>query len=370
MKRIILIGQRILLGAVLLVSAPVIAQDQGKDKAAEAEKAWQEFLKAARPPGGPPAEWKGLHPTPEQIAAYEKNNGLLTAKASALAREFYEKFPDHAKAKEAREKELKLVEVSVRLGNTNMLDRLDALMKSPAVPEDERFRISLMRVQMQAQAQASQGEDVVLYVLETGARQLMKDFPNRIEPYNLLLQVATTALQQGNVNLGRRLAKEVEDSKLPTAAKNIMRSQLKRYDAIGKPFVFIALGLDGKEINLEKMRGKVVLIDFWASWCGPCMSEVPNMKKVYDEYHAQGLEIIGVNLDQELDVLKSTVEKHGMNWLHHFDGANPDGGWAGKYGISAIPAMWLIDKQGLLQDLNAREDLEAKVKKLLAEKAP
>ncbi|MGV3757383.1 MAG: TlpA family protein disulfide reductase, partial [Verrucomicrobiota bacterium] len=62
--------------------------------------------------------------------------------------------------------------------------------------------------------------------------------------------------------------------------------------------------------------------------------------------------------------------KHGMNWLHHFDAANPDGGWAAKYGISAIPTMWLIDKQGRLHDLNAREDLEAKVKKLLAEKAP
>ncbi len=370
MKRIILIGQRILLGAVLLVSLSVIAQDKEKDKAAEADKAWQEFLKASRPPGGPPPEWKGQSPSPEQIAEYHKNNGLQTEKASKLAREFYEKFPDHAKAKEAREKELKLTEVSIRLGNTNMLDRLDELMKSPEVPEEERFRVRLMRVQMQASAQSEQGEAVVQYAMETGARQLMKEFPNRMEPYNLLVQIATSAIQQGDVTTGRRLAKEIEESKLPLAAKNIVRSQLKRYDSVGKPFVFLAPGMDGKEINLEKMRGKVVLIDFWASWCGPCMAEVPNMKKVYDEYHSQGLEIIGVNLDQDLDVLKTTVAKHGMNWLHHFDGENPDGGWAGKYGISAIPAMWLIDKQGLLQDVNAREDLEAKVKKLLAEKTP
>jgi thiol-disulfide isomerase/thioredoxin len=372
MKCIMLIGQRLLFAAALLVSLSAGAQDQ--DKAEEAQKAWQEFLKASRPPGGPPPEWKGKDPTPEQIIAYELNNGLLTAKAADLARAFYEKFPAHPNAKIAREKELKLNETSVQLGNTNRLVRLQelrqSLLNSPDIPEDERIRLRLLHVQQDARALRSAGTPAVMDAMEKGARQLIKEFPGRNEPYNLLVQIAIAAAQDEDIPRAQRLAKEIEASNLPVASKNIVRNQLKRYDAVGKPFVFIALGLDGKEINLEQLKGKVVLLDFWASWCGPCMAEVPNMKKLYDEYRTQGLEIIGVNMDQDMDVLKSTVAKHGMNWLHHFDSANPDGGWAAKYGISAIPTMWLIDKRGVLRELNAREDLEAKVKKLLAEKAP
>jgi len=372
MKRIIHISQCILFGAVLLLALSATAQET--DKAKEAEKAWQEFMKASRPPGGPPPEWKGELPTPEQIEEYHRKNGLQTAIAADLARAFYEKYPNHTKAKEAREKELKLNEVSVQLGNTNRLVRLqelrESLVNSPDLPESERFRLRLMQVQQEASAKHDQGMPAVLDAMEAGARKLMKEFPGRTEPNNLLVQIVSAAVQDGDLDRARRLATELEGSKLPEAAKNLVRAQLKRYDVVGKPFVFIALGLDGKEINLEKLRGKVVLIDYWASWCGPCMAEVPNMKRLYEEYHSQGFEIIGVNLDEDRDVLKTTVEKHGMNWLHHFDGANPDGGWAGKYGISAIPTLWLIDNQGVLRDLNAREDLEGKVKKLLVEKAP
>lgn len=372
MKRIISISQCFLFGAALLLSSTVFAQE--KDQKAEAEKVWQEFLEASRPPGGPPPEWKGELPTQEQINEYHRKNGLQTAKAADLARAFYEKFPDHPNAKLAREKELKLNEVSVQLGNTNRVVRLqelrESLINSPDLPESERFRLRLLQVQQEASGKHGEGMSAVLDAMEAGARKLMKEFPGRTEPYNLLVQIVSAAVQDGDLDRARRLATELEGSKLPEASKNLVRAQLKRYDVVGKPFVFIALGLDGKEINLEKLRGKVVLIDYWASWCGPCMAEVPNMKRLYDELHSQGLEIIGVNLDESRDVLKATVEKHGMNWLHHFDGANPDGGWAGKYGISAIPTMWLIDKNGVLRDLNARQDLEGKIKKMLAEKYP
>lgn len=374
MKRIIFIAQSVLLGTALLVAPSVHAQEKEKapDKTADADKAWQEFLKESRPPGGPPPEWKGELPTQEQIDEYHRKNGLQTAKAADLARAFYEKYPNHPKAKEAREKELKLNEVSVQLGNTNRNTRLQelrqALLNSPDISEDERFKLKFLQMQQDASAKREQGGmSAVLDAMEAGARQLMKEFPKRNEPKNLLVQIATTAAQDGDINRARRLATEIEALDMPVAAKNILRNQLKRYDNVGKPFVFIALGMDGKEINLEKLRGKVVLIDFWASWCGPCMAEVPHMKELYEKYKADGFEIIGVNLDESMDVLKTTVEKHGMKWLHHFDGANPEGGWAGKYGISAIPTMWLIDKQGRLQDLNAREDLEPKLKKLLAE---
>ncbi len=100
------------------------------------------------------------------------------------------------------------------------------------------------------------------------------------------------------------------------------------------------------------------------------MAEVPNMKEVYKKYHDQGFEIVGINMDDNADVLRETIKKNGMTWPQHFDGGNPDGGWAGRFGITAIPTMWLVDKKGILRDLNAREDLAGKVEKLIAEPAP
>lgn len=366
MKRIAVNLFSLLFAFVVALSA--FAQD--KDKADEAEKAWQEFLRESRPPGGPPPEWKGQLPSQEQIREYHRKNGLQTAKAADLAREFYQKYPDHPKAKEARSKEIRLAETSVKLGNTNMVARVEELIKSPDVPEEDRLKLRLSRIQAEAAQQRDKGMEIYLYVLETGAKQLLKEFPKRPEAGNMLVQVVMAAAQEGDVDRVRRLATEIEGLDLPVATKNMVHAQLRRFDAVGKPFVFIALGMDGKEINLENLRGKVVLIDFWASWCGPCMAEVPNLKKLYGRYRSEGFEIIGVNLDEDVDTLKSTVEKNGMYWLHHFDGANPEGGWARKYSISSIPTMWLIDKQGVLRELNAREDLEEKLKKLLAEKYP
>ena len=91
------------------------------------------------------------------------------------------------------------------------------------------------------------------------------------------------------------------------------------------------------------------------------------MKAAYEKLHPQGFEIVGISFDQDKDALEKTLKQKEMTWPQYFDGA----GWANKYGkqfgINSIPAMWLVDKQGNLRDVNAREGLEARVTKLLAE---
>jgi len=111
----------------------------------------------------------------------------------------------------------------------------------------------------------------------------------------------------------------------------------------------------------------VVLVDFWATWCGPCVKEIPNVRAAYEKLSAKGFEIVGISFDQQLDALQRFVEKEKMPWPQYFDGKGWENNFGREFGITGIPAMWLVDKKGNLRDMNAREDLVAKVEKLLAE---
>jgi thiol-disulfide isomerase/thioredoxin len=121
--------------------------------------------------------------------------------------------------------------------------------------------------------------------------------------------------------------------------------------------------VDGREVDLAKLKGKVVLIDFWATWCGPCVGEVPHVLEAYKKFHDKGFEIIGISLDRDKSALTSFIKERGMEWPQSFESSNA---LADKYGINAIPAMWLVDKDGNVATKNARKDLAAQVEKLLA----
>lgn len=125
----------------------------------------------------------------------------------------------------------------------------------------------------------------------------------------------------------------------------------------------------GKEFKLSSLRGKYVLIDFWASWCGPCMREMPNVVKLYKECKGKNFEIVGVSLDQKRDAWLNAVEKNKMNWIQVSDlkawGTLP----VKLCNISAIPYTILIDPEGKVIALELRgEELITKVKEVLNKK--
>jgi len=126
--------------------------------------------------------------------------------------------------------------------------------------------------------------------------------------------------------------------------------------------------LTKKRISLEQFRGKVVLIDFWATWCGPCVKEIPNVKQVYEKYHKQGFEIISISLDQSKSDCERYIKRNKMDWNHICDG----GGWQAKlavrFGVRGIPQMYLLGKDGKVVSANARgELLEKALKEALAQ---
>jgi thiol-disulfide isomerase/thioredoxin len=110
--------------------------------------------------------------------------------------------------------------------------------------------------------------------------------------------------------------------------------------------------VDGRKVDLADLRGKVVLIDFWATWCPPCNTISPDLVEIYKKYHSQGLEIIGVSVDSDKQGLLDFVKKHDEPWPQYFDGQGADNALAARFEIDQFPTLWLVDKQGKVAATN------------------
>jgi thiol-disulfide isomerase/thioredoxin len=121
---------------------------------------------------------------------------------------------------------------------------------------------------------------------------------------------------------------------------------------LSKPLDLKFTAVDGGKVDLTKMRGKVVLIDFWATWCPPCRHIAPDIVALYKKYHGQGLDVIGVSVDSDRQGLLDVVQKEGLVWPQYFDGKGADNEVAAKFGIEMFPTLLLIDKKGMVVNKN------------------
>jgi len=112
--------------------------------------------------------------------------------------------------------------------------------------------------------------------------------------------------------------------------------------------------MDGKDLRIADYRGKILLVDFWAEWCGPCRKEAPSLVKAYQKYHDKGFEVIGISFDKSKEKMLAFTKDQKMPWRQYFDGLGWDNKVGKVYGIGAIPAMYLLDKEGKVITNDAR----------------
>ena len=219
---------------------------------------------------------------------------------------------------------------------------------------------------------------VVLYL-----QNEKKSYEEAVEALQRSIQLSKGKVVMAYYNLGFALIKSGKEEEGIGALKTYLQldpdgnetsqaravvANTKMVDARVAP-AFAFKSNTGEDLSLEKLRGKIVLLEFWASWCGPCRAELPEIKNIWKKYAGDQFVLVGINLDSNRPAFDSFTKEEGLSWPQYYDGL----GWGNKisqlYGVYAIPHSVLIDRDGVIKARGLRgEELSSKIGELL--KAP
>ncbi len=137
---------------------------------------------------------------------------------------------------------------------------------------------------------------------------------------------------------------------------------------LGKPVTLAGRTSTGGTFSTADLKGKVIVVDFWAAWCPDCKVAVPEMKALYAKYHGKGVEFVGVNCDKSDEICNDFAKANGLSWVHlREDKEVTMHPLTETYSVWGIPTLWLIDKQGVLRTLDGDKDSQKQIDALLAE---
>jgi len=191
-------------------------------------------------------------------------------------------------------------------------------------------------------------------------KNFVKEHSNSVvSPYITLFQLANQIDGAELDSIASKFAPELSKSEYVIKINEIVQEQKKTAIGVVAPD-FTMNDPEGKPIQLSSLKGKVVLVDFWASWCGPCRQENPNVVKLYQQYHSKGFEILGVSLDKTKEDWLKAIKDDNLTWIHVSDLQFWQNAAARLYGVNAIPQSFLLDKDGKIIGKGLRGEQLAK----------
>lgn len=207
--------------------------------------------------------------------------------------------------------------------------------------------------------------------------------PESIVMFKRAIETSDGKFVQSYYNLGYALIKSGKNDEGIEALKSYLEKSPNAVEAeavkavIANPKLaterfampFKVTSVAGDELSLDKFKGKIVLLDFWASWCDPCRAEMPAVKKIWSKYQKENFVLIGVSLDSNRKAFEQYVKEEGIAWPQFYDGKRFGNRLAQLYSVNAIPMTFLIDQQGIIRAAGLRGGkLYDKIGDLLKEK--
>jgi len=241
--------------------------------------------------------------------------------------------------------------------------RLLASNASPDSKAPADYFVTLDKIRKLTGDKTSERAETLIRQMADRYRKTPAETPGLIYAAMAADRVALAALKE--TLLDELQAKHADE---PGVRPFLQRHGRRAY--VGATFQAELKRLDGGTLKLpDDLKGKVVLIDFWASWCGPCVASMPKLKTIYAKYKSQGLEIVGISLDRTRADAESFVKDANITWIQTYSGGANDP-TAAKYGVNAIPSMWLVGRDGKIITNQARGRLDTLIPQALKADPP
>lgn len=345
------------------VASPAASPAKPVDKLAErlagfktADELWAHFQALERGPRG-----QGTTPA-EKVKAFQEFVTDLRATAELFAK----KYPTDPRRWEAR---LTADRLTQRVANAKTQAEVEKLYReaaaAPDAPAEIKARARLGLIQMHREALKEEMPKEKVQAVEAEIIAFAADFPKH-DALPQLEPSRATLWEKRDRAKAVTILTELSKSPNPEVAREAA-AQLRFKNILREPLPLAFTAADGSEFDIAKLRGKVVLVYFWASHSGACATETPAVVATYEKYRESGFEVVGISLDSNKERMQAFVADKKMTWPQHFDGKGTRNAISSSYAVRTLPTMWLVNKKGFVAFTDARGELEDLVKKLLAE---
>lgn len=187
----------------------------------------------------------------------------------------------------------------------------------------------------------------------TQLEDFIKKYPNSDDSAEAMLQLAVTQEFSGKVAESKKWYTKLVESHASSEAGTRGAGALRRMNLAGQELELSGKGLTGGGIDAKQYRGKVLLVIFWSSWCKPCTEDLPQIQDLYNKYHSQGFDVLGINLDASPELAEAYIKQHKVAWAHIHEEGGLESAPARDFGVISLPTMFLVDKSGKVVNRSA-----------------